>query len=503
MAFPNIVASWYTTFSLMLLATATSFSPAATRACSALKHSFPTKTFSPKDDDYTLAYNHSWSKTCVLPPTCVFEPTTAQDVSTALKIVEKFAAHFAVRSGGHMPVPGAASIQDGVLISLSKIDQVDLNPDGTATIGTGLRWFEVYEELSKQGLAVAGGRFGDVGVGGLLLGGGVSHFGPQYGWSANCVTRYEIVLAGGRVLDVTKESSPDLFWALKGGLNNYGIVTRFTLKTFPLTDVYGGAVIYDPSRFDDFVKAVAFYSTPEGGMSDSLSAIEPVMAFVPSSGLIQGGTFLFHQGSDAAPSSLANFTAIPANQSDASVRSYPSFVNDTLTPEFNSYASRQLYFTVSLKACPQSVFLVNNTFAPMAFSSALLKKVSGFTTTINHQPMPLSWIEAAQAAGGDTLDLDPAAGPFIIVGISSFWDNAEDDDAVFSFHKVATKAIVTAAEKEGLNYPFLYVNDADPVQKPFQFYGKGKSLPKMRTIAKKYDPAGVFHTLQHGIWSLF
>ena len=72
------------------------------------------------------------------------------------------------------------------------------------------------------------------------------------------------------------------------------------------------------------------------------------------------------------------------------------------------------------------------------------------------------------------------------IGISSFWSNAADDEAVFDFHIRATAAITTAAEAKGLNYDFLYVNDANPVQDPFQYYGNGRSLPRMRNIAKKY-----------------
>ena len=77
------------------------------------------------------------------------------------------------------------------------------------------------------------------------------------------------------------------------------------------------------------------------------------------------------------------------------------------------------------------------------------------------------------------------------VGISSFWSNAADDEAVFDFHMRATAALTTAAQAKGLNYDFLYVNDADPVQKPFNYYGKGRSLQRMRRVAKKYGTSSL------------
>ena len=240
-----------------------------------------------------------------------------------------------------MPVPGAASITDGVLITLSNLSSRTLNPDSTITIGAGLRWRDIYEYVSSYGLGVCGGRFGDVGVGGLLLGGGISHFGSQYGWAADMVTEYELVLSDGQIICVSANRHHDLFWALKGGLNNYGIVTKFTIKTFPVTQVYGGSILYAPTSFNDFVTAVASYANPSGGMSDSFSAIEPVMAFTPSVGVAQGGTLLFHQGPDIDPLSLANFTAIPHISSDVSLRpTFAAFTNETNAPQYNDYSQR-------------------------------------------------------------------------------------------------------------------------------------------------------------------
>ena len=102
-----------------------------------------------------------------------------------------------------MPVPGAASITDGILISLANLKTKTLNDDETVTIGAGLRWREVYEYVSDYGLAVCGGRFGDVGVGGLLLGGGISHFESQYGFLLLChrLAHFAEGPPGARLLD--------------------------------------------------------------------------------------------------------------------------------------------------------------------------------------------------------------------------------------------------------------------------------------------------------------
>ena len=99
-------------------------------------------------------------------------------------------------------------------------------------VGPGHDWGFVYTELDKHQLAVAGGRLAPVGVPGLLLAGGVSFHGNQHGWSADNVLEYEVVLASGEIATASADENQNLFWALKGGSSNFGIVTKFKLRTF-------------------------------------------------------------------------------------------------------------------------------------------------------------------------------------------------------------------------------------------------------------------------------
>ena len=103
---------------------------------------------------------------------------------------------FAVRSGGHMPIPGYNSIdQPGILLSTSNLTNLDLSSDhSTVAIGAGNRWRDVYSYLAPSGLAAVGGRVGGVGVSGYLLGGGISFYSNQYGFGADNVVKYEVKL---------------------------------------------------------------------------------------------------------------------------------------------------------------------------------------------------------------------------------------------------------------------------------------------------------------------
>lgn len=125
--------------------------------------------------DYSQDLRDYWSTACGdLKPTCIAAPSSALEMSQIVKELHNFNTSFAVKSGGHMPNNGFASIQDGLLVSTKNLDQVIYNPDDqTAIIGPGLSWEEAQKGLDDvdAGRAVVGGRLGGVGVGGYMLGG--------------------------------------------------------------------------------------------------------------------------------------------------------------------------------------------------------------------------------------------------------------------------------------------------------------------------------------------
>jgi hypothetical protein len=114
-------------------------------------------------------------------------------------------------------------------------------------------WKDVYSYLAKYDLAAAGGRLGPVGVPGLLLAGGVNFYGNQVGFGCDTVINYEVVLADGSIVQANKTSNQDLFWALKGGSSNFGIVTRFDLETIKSPKVWAGSYTVAAEYIDQFL----------------------------------------------------------------------------------------------------------------------------------------------------------------------------------------------------------------------------------------------------------
>ena len=314
-----------------------------------------------------------------------------------------------------MPVPGAQSTNGGVFIAMTKMDQKTLTK-GKAIIelGPGSRWGAVYDYLSPYSLGVVGGRYGPVGVTGLLLGGGINYFGPRVGWAANTVVNFQVVLANSSIVNVNANSNLDLFWALKGGSSNYGIVTRFDLKTYPVSEIYGGTTIYDTPQLPLFLDAISAFIQPGGGAYDLDTTINTYIFVTPSTGVVLGTLLAFHQGNDPSPASLSNFTAIPALTNDVSLRtSFRNFTDETFIPAFDNRSSRDLFMSTGAKVSLQTVSLLNKTFIEAINNIPALKSIDGYSLNLAIQPITTDWLAAARAAGGDAIDLDPADGTFV------------------------------------------------------------------------------------------
>lgn len=223
----------------------------------------------PSDEAYAARQESYFSRTASrLAPACIVRPTSAAEVSSALCILASGEGHrFAIRSGGHAPNAGANNIDGGITLDLGLLNWTNVvvrsspSSNGSSSdnkgreeeeeevlvdIGPGARWADVYKTLHHAGLAVAGGREGGVGVGGLILGGGNTYFTASRGFACDNVVAFEVVLApDGDIVTATADNkNSDLFWALKGGGNNFGVVTNFRMRTIPAPiSVWGGLTV--------------------------------------------------------------------------------------------------------------------------------------------------------------------------------------------------------------------------------------------------------------------
>ncbi|KAL5499067.1 hypothetical protein ACEPAH_1585 [Sanghuangporus vaninii] len=228
------------------------------RACQLLKEAFPQLVAFPWSEQFEADIGH-WASTSTQYASCSVEPETADDVRRILKIVGRsvIMPPFAIKGGGHASNVGHSSTT-GVQISAVKFSGVEFDAENsTITIGTGLTWDQVYSRLEPLGAMVVGGRVIGVGVTGLSLGGGYSWKTDQFGSTIDTIVSHNVVLPSGQQVQASNTTNPDLFFGLRGGLNNFGIVTSITFEAHSPTLVFGGLITYALNVTEDVNEAVS------------------------------------------------------------------------------------------------------------------------------------------------------------------------------------------------------------------------------------------------------
>jgi FAD/FMN-containing dehydrogenase len=197
----------------------------------------------PGDDEYDAARTVA-NAAIDRRPALIVRPARTADVQAAVRFAVANDLPLSVRSGGHA-VSGAAIVEGGVTIDLRSMTWIGGDPElRVARAETGLTWAELNAATQHHGLTVPSGKLSTIGVGGLTLGGGIGWLVRKYGLTIDHVRSAEIVTADGQALTVSADEHADLFWAIRGGGGNFGVVTSFEFDLVHLPTVYGGLVAF-------------------------------------------------------------------------------------------------------------------------------------------------------------------------------------------------------------------------------------------------------------------
>ena len=218
----------------------------STQTMSTLQQSFRGRVVEPQHADYDTIralYNGMIDKR----PRLIARCADVADVITAVNFGRENGLLIAIRGGGHNG-PGLGSCNDGLVIDLSMMKGVRVDPrQCTVRVEAGCTSGDVDHATHPFGLAVPFGIVSTTGVAGLTLGGGTGYLTRRYGLTIDNLLEADVVLADGSVVTASESQHPDLFWAIRGGGGNFGVVTSFLFRAHPVEDVFAGPIFWDAS----------------------------------------------------------------------------------------------------------------------------------------------------------------------------------------------------------------------------------------------------------------
>lgn len=431
-----------------------------------------------------------------------------------LKALIDTKCHFAIKSGGHDRTPGSSNADGGVTIDLVRLNEVKVAKDRKSVkIGAGLRWLDVYTALEKEGLMVVGGRVSDVGVGGLTLGGkmihgltsletathadgllgGISFFSNRYGWACDNVLSYDIVLPDTSIETVTQSSQPDLYRSLRGaGASNFGIVTSFTMETFPQPNpagIWGGSKVFAWDKAPELLR-----------MSNKFTMetmdIDPDVALISSFGYMQAydiwwGVPIFRHTTHTNPSTwpspfqpYENLEGVP-NTTNIAIRPLSNITLELA--QSSPVGERTIYGTFTYHPSIALEQKILDLFSEQANS---IKNISEFLPTAIIQPLSRTTIRKMKKRGGNALGITEE-GPLTIFSTSWKWRHASDDDRSYAAYYRFMERAEAVAKEMRVWHPYRYINYAEATQDVWSGLGE-VNLRDLRRVQRSTDPKGVF-----------
>jgi FAD/FMN-containing dehydrogenase len=444
-------------------------------ALSQLKDSFSGRLLLPGDDGYEVA-RRVHNGLIDRHPSVIACCWRSADVIAALDFAMQHELQIAVRGGGHN-VAGRAVIDDGMMIDLSQMKGIHIDPSARRVrVQAGVTWGEFNRETQLHGLATTGGAVSSTGVAGLTLGGGFGFLMGRHGFTIDNLNSVELVTAGGEVLHASKEENRELFWGLRGGGGNFGVATSFEFALHAIgPTVNGGVIAYPINRSKDMLR---FYRELVSGSPDELTIAASLTRSPDGSGQQLAAMLVCHCAPvDEAKASLHSIRAFSTPVLDRlGPLSYTS-LNQMLDPGFPKLA---LNYWKSCFLCELSddvITVLREQFArcPSPMSKLILEHFHG--AALRPKPTDMAF---------------PHRDPGYSVLIISQWSDPKDNPQNIAWAKETFAALAPLTRHGAYSN---YMADDEPLSGVKRAFGE--NFPRLQKLKDVYDPGNLFRNNQN------
>ncbi len=403
-------------------------------------------------------------------PALVARCTGVADVQAAVNFARQEELLTSVRGGGHS-APGYGTNDLGLVIDLSGMKGIRVDPAArTVRAEGGVLWRQLDRETQAFGLATTGGTVSNTGIGGLTLGGGLGWLMGKHGLTVDNLLSADVVTADGEFHSVDAEREPDLFWALRGGGGNFGVVTSFLYRLHPVETVLGGLVAYP---LDQAREVSRFYRDFCPTLPDEAEA---VLAFItdPQAGVPIVAMILGYNG----PIDEGEKVLAPARQFGSPlvdlVSPMPYGVRQTLLDDPNAHIGLHRYWRSAFAEGLSDTFLDLAVDAAAHFTSPLSAVLCFY---VHGAVVRVPAADTAFAARCPQWDID-------VIGQ---WDNAADLDRHIRWVRGVWDQMDPLMEHRGY---INHIADDDGAEKVRASYGS--NFDRLRQLKTKYDPGNLF-----------
>jgi FAD/FMN-containing dehydrogenase len=410
-------------------------------------------------------------------PAAVARVAGADDVARVVRLARDSGLDLAVRSGGHSRA-GYGTSEGGLVIDLSGLRALDIDAEAkTAWVETGMTAAEYTNAAGERGRATGLGDTGSVGIGGITLAGGIGFLVRKYGLTIDDLLAAEVVTADGKIVQVSEESEPDLFWAMRGGEGNFGIATRLQLRLHEISEIVGGMMILPatPEVITGFIEAAT--AAPEDVSTIANVMLAPPMPMIPEEA--HGKPVLLGMLANVGPIDQAEDVLAPFR---ALGEPYLDMVRPMRYPEIYEgegppvrYSAGTNFFTDALKPTDAATILDQ-----LYLSTAMLKAVQ------------------LRVLGGALARVPNDATAFahrdrgLFVNIAAIYMDPREQETHDAW--VAGLADSLGKDEAGGYVGFLGEEEEETVRAAYP----GPTWDRLREVKRRYDPDNLFH-LNHNI----